>query len=394
MNAIDLFSGAGGLSLGLEQAGINCLAGVDIDSDSMETFANSHPDALAICSDVVDAIANELSSFKKGRRQSSPLILAGGPPCQGFCSINPGRHIDDPRNSCVDTFLHACAELNPDFVLMENVTGLLSLAKGEAIKKIVKVLNDLNYFVDYMVLQAAHYGAPQSRWRLIITGSKRGKFNFPIPTHFSDIKPNVAGGKTLTFKTTDQDLFQNYLPPTTVWDAISDLPKLSNGGGSLQSRINLKAKTEFQKLVRNSSTILYNHQAQNLGELNLRRIECIKEGENWQALPRELVPQNIKNSAEKWGRYTPTRFGRLKKIGQFTTILTKPEPYWGSFIHPTQNRLISAREAARAQCFADKIKFYGSLSSQYRQIGNAVPLCIGRVLGEAIKKHLSGLDDG
>ena len=104
-------------------------------------------------------------------------------------------------------------------------------------------------------------------------------------------------------------------------------------------------------------------------------------------LPPHLVPENIRKSAEKWGRYTPTRFGRLRRTGLFTTVLTKPEPYWGSFIHPTDDRLISVREAARAQTFPDTARFHGTLSSQYRQVGNAVPVALGKALGRAILQH-------
>lgn len=285
-------------------------------------------------------------------------------------------------------FLYACRRLNPDFVLIENVPGLISLSKGDAIEKIKKELLDLGYFVDYMILQAAHYGAPQNRWRLIITGSRRANFRFPTPTHFSSMKPNIAGGRSLTFQTNGEfGLFESYKPTTTVWDAISDLPNLENGGGFLEVDYTSKPKSSFQSTARLDAEKLFNHQAQKLGELNFQRIKHIHEGENWQALPLELIPQNIKGSAEKWGRFTPTRFGRLRKSGQFTTILTKPEPYWGAFIHPNQNRLISAREASRAQCFPDKTRFFGNLSSQYRQIGNAVPLSISHALGLAIQEH-------
>lgn len=388
MQLIDLFCGAGGLSLGLERAGIRSIAGVDSDQDSIETFRRAHHGSIGICDDAIRAIDGPCKDLMPGPKSSDIVILAGGPPCQGFCSINPGRHIDDPRNSCVDTFLYGCEVLNPDFVLIENVTGLLSLAKGEAINKIVRRLEALNYFVNYMVLQAAHYGAPQNRWRLIVAGSKRKKFEFPEPTHFSEIKPNVAGGKKLTFSTKNgSDLNDGYQAPVTVWDAISDLPKIANGEGKTEAKYSRKANTEFQLASRAMGGILYNHQAQRLGEVNMQRIVHIGEGQNWQSIPDSIVPQNIKRSAEKWGRYTPTRFGRLSKSGQFTTILTKPEPYWGSFIHPTQDRLISAREAARAQCFPDSVYFAGNLSSQYRQVGNAVPIAIGRALGVEIMKH-------
>ena len=129
MKVVDLFCGAGGLSIGLEQAGLETVIGVDLDKDAMTTYASAHPKSDAICDDVLDVVDGLVPRFKNNRKRTSPLVLVGGPPCQGFCAINPTRHVNDPRNSCVDMFLHAAASLEPDFVLMENVTGLLSLGK-------------------------------------------------------------------------------------------------------------------------------------------------------------------------------------------------------------------------------------------------------------------------
>ena len=175
MKVVDLFCGAGGLSLGLSNAGLQTAVGVDVDRDPIETFAGCHPAADAICGDVLK-IVDGLSSAMRTPTRTVPLILVGGPPCQGFCSINPTRKVSDPRNSCVDMFLRAVELLKPDLVLMENVTGLLSLGKGFARKQLESVLQSLRYEVSYKVLQAAHYGAPQNRWRLIVTASRLGPF--------------------------------------------------------------------------------------------------------------------------------------------------------------------------------------------------------------------------
>lgn len=388
MKVIDLFCGAGGLSIGLATVGLETIIGIDLDKDSIQTYGRSHPTADAICGDVETTV--EKLSFDPPVKRSQPLILVGGPPCQGFCSINPSRDVADPRNSCVDMYLRAAEKIKPDLILMENVTGLLSLGKGFAKKKLQETLSNLGYVISYKVLQAAHYGVPQNRWRLIIIASKIGNFNFPEPTHHADIKPNIAGGKELTFSVSNaRDLFTELLPSSTVWDAISDLPRFENGEGSNVAEYTCEPASNLQRNLRINSARIYNHLAQNVAEINYKRIKHIKEGENWQSLPNYLIPSNIRKSAEKWGRYTPTRFGRLRRDGLFTTILTKPEPYWGSFIHPIDDRLISVREAARAQTFPDSVIFQGKLGSQYRQVGNAVPVVLGQAMGKSILDHFS-----
>ena len=380
---IDLFCGAGGLGIGLEKAGFEALASIDFDKDSIETL-RGHAGHAATCAD----ISNFIGELEKNKREFSNLgLLAGGPPCQGFCSINPNRHENDPRNSLVDAFLHVASILRPEVVLIENVTGLLSLAKGFAITKIENRLQELGYKVDYKVLQAAHYGVPQSRWRLFVVGCKSPKFSFPQPTHAAEITPNFIRGKELTFSETSDDLFNNYKSKVTVWDAISDLPEIGNGEQFEDDIHKLLCQNDFQSARRNGSTKLLNHRCKKLQEINMKRVMALPyEGMNWTDLPVELMPDNLRRMKEKYkgGVGAKTRFQRLRKDGLFSTIVTSPDPYWGAFIHPTQNRVISVREAARAQSFDDQIEFCGSLNSQYRQIGNAVPPLMAEAVGKKI----------
>ena len=380
---IDLFSGAGGLGIGLQKAGFQALASVDFDKDAIETL-RGHSGHNATCSD----IGNFIDELEHNKREFRNLdLLAGGPPCQGFCAINPNRHENDPRNSLVDAFLHVASILQPNVVLIENVTGLLSLAKGFAIIKIENRLKELGYNVKYKVLQAAHYGVPQSRWRLFVVGYKNQKFSFPEPTHAAEITPNFIRGRELTFSKISADLFNNYKSKVTVWDAISDLPEIGNGE-ELENEIHkLPCQNDFQSARRNGFTKLLNHRCKKLQEINIKRVESLPhEGMNWTDLPVELMPDNLKRMKEKYkgGVGAKTRFQRLQKNGLFSTIVTSPDPYWGAFIHPTQNRVISVREAARAQSFDDHIEFKGRLNSQYRQIGNAVPPLLAEAVGKKI----------
>lgn len=386
---IDMFSGCGGLSIGFAAAGFEVVGGNDLDPHAMETYASNHPRS--------NAWHMPARQFVDNARDLIPSpetidVLAGGPPCQGFCAINPKRAIDDPRNECVTVFLDAVRTLRPRIVVMENVPGLLSLAKGVALKTVLTTLRDAGYHTSYMVLQAAHYGSPQSRWRLFIIGSQSHGFSFPLPSHRADITPNVAGGRDRTFRIpkTD-DLFTQLAPKVTVGDAISDLPVIRNGGGKPVIAYAKPARTEFQRAMRAGSDCLTNHQTIRLGPKYMERVKALPEqGMCWRDLPAELVPSNIRRSQEKWGRNSPTRFGRLRFDGFFTSILTKPEPYWGSFIHPTQNRVLSVREAARAQCFPDRVRFSGDLDDQYRQVGNAIPVLLARAVGQAVLAHLAG----
>lgn len=384
---IDLFCGAGGLGIGLKNAGFEPILSVDHDKDSVETL-RSHSEHEIINADISEFI-DEIEA--RGNKYNGVELLVGGPPCQGFCAINPKRSENDPRNSLIDSFLHVVSIIKPKIVLMENVTGLLSLANGFAIKKIVRCLHDLGYIVNYQVLQAAHYGVPQSRWRLFVVGCKSERFEFPRPTHAASITPNFVRGKELTFKVESNDLFNEYAPKITVWDAISDLPFLENGQEFFEIDYASPAKSTYQITRRAQSKFVYNHSVKNLQDINIRRVMALPgEGMNWTNLPDDLMPHNLKRMLDKYKGAVgaKTRFQRLSKDGIFSTIVTSPDPYWGAFIHPEQNRVISVREAARAQSFDDHVVFKGSLNSQYRQVGNAVPPLIAEAIGRNLMKFL------
>lgn len=384
---IDLFCGAGGLGIGLKKAGFEPALSLDFDNDSVNTL-KSYNDHEIIHGDIIKFI-NDLET---GIRKLPKIdLVAGGPPCQGFCAINPNRSENDPRNSLVDAFLHAVELIQPQVVLLENVTGLLSLAKGYAIKKIEKRLKNLRYNVSYKVLQAAHYGAPQSRWRLFVVGYKKDNFEFPKPKYSARIVPNFIRGKELTLEIPNDDLFNNFEKPVTVWDAISDLPELKNGQRLKPNKYSKKSLSDYQVTMRQNSNFIHNHETKSLQPINFERILALpNEGMNWSNLPDNLMPNNLRRLQEKYKGAvgSKTRFGRLKKDGFFSTIVTSPDPYWGAFIHPTQNRVISVRETARAQSFEDKITFSGSLNSMYRQIGNAVPPILATAIGKKIIEAL------
>lgn len=380
ISALDLFCGAGGLSLGLKTAGVKTVGAFDSDLDSVNTF-NLNLEPVAKKADIFELLeSKELSDFR------GVELIAGGPPCQGFSLINPKRREDDPRNSCLDAFLYSVKVIRPRFCLIENVTGLISLGHGFAIKKLDSFFSNAGYKYSYKVLQAAHYGVPQSRWRFILLASRKGpELNFPSPTHSAYIRPNFARGRELTFPVVE-DLLTQLIQPSTVLDAIGDLPDLSNGGQYVGKYIESKVISDYASKLHNLDGIVFNHLTRKMSELQMQRICALKNpGDNWTNLPPDLLPGNLKRLFDKYGSAmgSLTRFRRLEWDKQFSTIVTSPDPYWGAFIHPVQNRVISVREEARAQSFPDDFVFTGSLTSTYRQVGNAVPPILSSAIGKA-----------
>lgn len=374
MKVLDLFCGSGGLSFGFTRAGFDVVDAVDMDKAAIETFAVNHPKTIAHQTSVEKFIKNYSTDVD---------VIIGGPPCQGFSAINPSRNLADPRNTGVDYFILAVEKLRPKYFVMENVTGIMSLGKGEAFSSILNEFERIGYLTHFKVLQAAHYGVPQSRWRLILFGALRPLSlpEFPQPTHAAKITPNFKGGNSVTFQTNMTDMF--YAKHTTVWDAISDLPKLSNGE-KYEGIYTSERLSQYQTLLRKGCNRVRNHHTNKLGELQFQRVLNIKnEGENWKNLPVHLMPDNLKKMLEKYGSGLGCnqRFGRLSSDGLFSTILTSPHLYWGAFIHPSQDRVISVREAARAQSFPDSYVFTGTITKQYEQVGNAVPPLLAEKMG-------------
>lgn len=388
LRAIDLFSGAGGLTNGLKQAGFEVLAASEINPAYSNTYRQNHPDHVVYTGDIRDLSVSEVrkqTNLKPGELD----LLAGGPPCQGFSINAPIRTMDDKRNHLFVEFLRFVDELLPKYVLIENVPGIVSMGQGSVVASIHKALNDLGYGCRHMILYAAHYGVPQMRWRTIFIAHREGtkKPTFPIPTHHAVGRANFTGAKDLCFKLTSGPSFfdNDLLPFTTVGDAISDLPSLDSSGGEDKTSYTTPPQTNFQEYARKHSKSVWNHICSGLHPVNLERMKHVKPGGSWRDIPHELLPAGLKRARRS--DHT-RRYGRLSKNGLATTILTKCDPHWGTFIHYNQDRIISVREAARLQSFPDTFKFTGPLVQQYQQVGNAVPPLLGKVLGSAIIESL------
>lgn len=383
---IDLFSGAGGLSCGLQMVGFQAILANEREPIYAETYKYNHTETNVVVSDIREVnatvIKNDLN-LKKGEID----LLAGGPPCQGFSINAPIRSLSDSRNHLFKDYLRFVEVFLPKIVLIENVPGIISLGKGTVVKAIYQELETLGYSVQHKILFAGHYGIPQMRFRTIFIAlrGKNRQIQFPQPTHNAQAVANFAGAKELCLKVLP--LFQqNLKPQTSVWDAISDLPSIPSGAKNEKvDYAFLEPQSEYQYLLRNDSSYVQNHSCSNLGKINLERLKYIPQGGSWRDIPFELLPAGLKRARRS--DHTK-RYGRLAPNGLCSTILTKCDPHWGSFFHPTQDRILSVREAARIQSFPDDYYFTGPLTQQYEQVGNAVPPLMAKAIGQTIIKML------
>ncbi len=360
---IDLFSGAGGLSEGLRQAGFTLLAANDFDTAAAETYKYNHPETRFLDGPIQDISSHDFLS-STGLSRGELFCLAGGPPCQAFSVYNHQRGMHDERSGLFREYLRLVEELYPEWIVMENVTGMTSVEDGLAIKEIDSGLTELGYKVEHRVLKAEDYGVPQERRRIIFLGNRVG-----LPIVFPE---TCYDGLTR--------------PYVTVEQAIMDLPELGVNDGQEESHYTKAPFSDYQRELRKDAPLLFNHTSPNLGEINLRRLQFIRQGGSWRDIPVDLLPAGMKRARRS--DHTK-RYGRLSLGGLSCTILTKCDPHWGAYFHPTQNRIISVREAARFQSFPDRFRFFGSKGEQYKQVGNAVPPLLARAIGRCIIEAIS-----
>jgi DNA (cytosine-5)-methyltransferase 1 len=363
LTCIDLFCGAGGLSQGFRQQDFHVLVANDTDKHSADTYRLSHPETAFLEGPIENIDINFLMKIA-GLKPGQLDCLIGGPPCQAFSVYNHQRGFHDERSGLFREYLRIVEGLRPRYVVMENVTGIRSAGGGRAVKEIHKRLDNLGYLVKEKILKAEEYGVPQERRRIFFVGSREdeSEFKFPEPTHGYGKHPFVK-----------------------VKDAIYDLPPLKILEGINQTEYTIKAESDYQKLMRWNSKWIYNHVAPKLASINLRRIRYIPQGGSWRDIPVDLLPAGMKKAR----RCDHTkRYGRLHPDGLASTILTKCDLHWGAYIHPTQERSLTVREAARFQSFPDRICFCGPRIEQFRQVGNAVPPLLAEAVAKAVKQRL------
>lgn len=334
LNFIDLFSGAGGLSCGLELAGMKCVLGIDMDKSAIETFKANHHSANTYCGSITDVTTKMLKELT-GNQEIHAVV--GGPPCQGFSTVGLGNP-NDQRNLLFKEFIRVVKITEPTFVVIENVTGLLAKKNEKTIKAIFSIFQKMGYTLDVQVMSSENYGVPEKRRRTIILGSKINQ-HITFPAVFST--PHVTVGEA----------FKNMRSPDGKY---------------------------------------YNHDikaAQIKSSLDSARIACIPEGKGvrYEADEKNYFKQKKLKLNVDWknlreNRFRQTKYQRLDRKKPSPTIMTHRHNYF----HPTENRYLTQREAASLQSFPNDFVFHGTLSAQWRQIGNAVPPLLGKAIGHAI----------
>lgn len=343
MIAADLFSGVGGLSQGFMSAGFEIAFAIEFDKEIADAYASNHPGTEMINEDICGVDIEEL----KKRHPHVDLIM-GGPPCQGFSQKGKRLNLNDPRNFLFQQFVRFVDSYRPKYFVLENVPNIITTSNGYFKNQIIESFSKLGYTVNCGVLSASEFGIPQDRHRAVFIG--------------------VLGPKGIALPT----------PPkkrVTIQEAIYDLPFIGSGEGDEVSKYDKKATSEYQKMLRGKSKVLFNHVATKHSDLALERLALIPKGAGKEVLPAEHRTKSI---------YSGT-WCRLLEDGIAATITTRFDtPSSGRFTHPILNRCLTVREAARIQSFPDTFRFYGNKTSQMKQVGNAVPPLLAYAIAQQI----------
>lgn len=339
----DLFSGAGGLSLGFKRAGFDIVFAADNDRESLETYIHNfgpHAYPLDMTKGSPRAIAKQI------RETAGDIdVLIGGPPCQGF-SIQRRGSLDDPRNHLLLRHVQVGLALNVKTLLIENVPTILGTRGAPQLNQALSLLAEASYMVASAVLQAADYGVPQLRRRAFVVA-----FRQDLPGHFQFPEPVASP-----------------ISYTTVRQALHGLPELPAD--------------------HSPHPVVHNHQRRKISEINLRRLSYVPEGGGRLDIPEELrLPCHRKDN----GHRHLDVYGRMIWDKPAPTITAMFDNFTrGRFAHPSETRNITNREGARLQSFPDDFVFIGNQKSVARQIGNAVPPVLAAAIAHAISGHLDG----
>ncbi|MBY8908259.1 DNA cytosine methyltransferase [Salinicoccus roseus] len=346
-SVVDLFSGVGGFSLGFKMLGFDITLANEIDEGIADAFTKNHKETIMLNEDISKIDLNHLAKELKDTD-----IVIGGPPCQGFSQKGQRKTIIDERNYLYKYFFKFVEATKPSYFVIENVPNLLTAQNGTFRKEIYKIFESIGYSLNSGVLNASDFGVPQHRKRAFIIGSL---FNRVVPLP----QPN-----------------NNF---TSAWEAISDLSYLQSGEGDHESNYEYPPSNDYQTRMRKNSCKLYNHVVTNHSKIALERMSLVPENGGRNNLPENHHTKSI---------YSGT-WGRIYKDKPSVTITTRFDtPSSGRFTHPVLNRAITVREAARLQSFPDDFIFYGTKTSQMKQVGNAVPPLLAREIAQVIKHDI------
>ena len=347
---VDLFAGAGGLSIGLERAGFELRHAVEVDEDARATFANNREgiEPEDITGDIREVDSAAIPNLVG---QETVDLVAGGPPCQGFSEVvSPDG--SDERNHLFTYFIDWVNELEPDAALFENVRGMQKTAGGKFLDAVKDSFDNIGYDVTHRVVTASDFGVPQHRRRLVVLATKSG------------IQTNPLEGFEI-----------NPVETPSVMDGIGDLPEL-NAGEEATEYVQ-EPETVLQEDLRGDNDELTAHEAANHSDEMVEMISHIPDGGNRTAIPDELQPESGYHNSY-------SRLDSQEPAVAITSNMSKPSS--ARCIHPFQHRGLTPREGARLQTFPDSYRFDGGLVSVRQQIGNAVPPYLAEALGYYLKE--------
>jgi DNA (cytosine-5)-methyltransferase 1 len=347
MQGIDLFAGAGGMSTGAIECGIDVRYAVESDRDAGATFAFNHPKTTLLHRDIRKVTSGDFRALDR----KIPTLILGGPPCQGFSTSNQkNRSFDNDKNWLFTEYLRLVRSVRPDWIVFENVKGLLETENGFFLDAVLKGFHSAGYATSHFVLNSADFGVPQRRNRLFIIGSLHGE--------------EIAAPKPTTKK---------YV---TVGQALADLPDLENGGAVCERSYARMARFSYARAMRQDLEVCSNNVVTNNAPHIIERYKHIPPGGNWEHIPKRLMANYTDAQRCHTGIYRRLRDDEPSVvIGNFRKNM---------LVHPNKHRGLSVREAARLQSFADSFRFQGSIGFQQQQVGNAVPPLLAKAVFEQI----------
>lgn len=371
LSTVDLFCGAGGLSLGFKKEGFNISLANDIEYSCIQTYRHNHPE-LPVKHILLGDINNLFEEIVNNRRFKETDIVLGGPPCQGFSEANRQRLIDDPRNYLYKSYVKVLELLQPKFFVMENVKGM-----KKVLAEIKEDFINIGYSVEARILNAKDFGIPQNRERLIFIGNRIGVDNNQI---FDEINHNARN-----------------IVPTVLADALYGLKPLKasriknatnisteeNGG-----KILINKEKQVNKYIKkinnfNNMSCVFNHQARYNNDRDIEIFGRLHQG-NKSDDPKiaDIMPYKSRNNIFK------DKYYKLEENKVCKTITAHMKFDCNMYIHPTQARGLTPREAARIQSYPDDYFFKGSFTKTYMQIGNSVPPLMAQEIARVLKNYL------
>ena len=379
ITSLDLFAGAGGLTLGLKQAGIHSIGAVELDRFAALTFKHNFPNIPLTQGDI-----HSISDSAMKLAYSGVDIIVGGPPCQGFSVAGPSQYgIIDSRNELIFEMYRAAKVLKPRMCIVENVKGILHgkvSPSQHALDTYMKLMKEIGYTIKIFVLQTANYGVPQGRERVFIISAKDPRW---IP---ESIPGKFGEGK---------------VPWRNTWECLSDLPTVLSGEGT-DARVDYDkpATTAYQKLMRKNSDGVYNHVAMKHTTRLIERFKHIPQGGSLVDAPAEYG-QRLRGGQDI--DVHPRFKMNNQRLDPNNVSKAITASFQSTFVHPFLDRNLTAREGARIQSFPDSFVFCGPRTlmskslllregredeiglSQYNQIGNAVPPLMAEAIGKQVR---------